>query len=255
MSIRCLFVLISLFASYLHAQYTCYPSMASRLGRDFWTFQKNLFTPPTIGIIAQFIPLYTVARIFDKPLHKKFYCFRHHTNRHQMPNGLYYTFEAALATSIATMMSLSFIGHDSHRMRTAQLYTLTMPCLWILKTILKQIPFKGALRPPNGCFKRCKYYGGFPSGHMFEMSYTAALFGTQLGVGYAVPLGILTGCIGLEFMNCNRHYLSQLVAGAGLGLIFASASNRALNVPDNRVTFACVPDGWNGVGARVTCYF
>jgi membrane-associated phospholipid phosphatase len=229
-------------------------SVGRRLGRDFLTFQKNLFTVPTVEIIAIFTPFYTMARIFDKPLHKKFYCFPHHKNRHQMPNGLYYSLEAALGTSIVVLMGLSFIGQDSPRKRTAQLYTVTMPCLWILKIILKQIHFKGALRPPNGCFRRCKYYGGFPSGHMFEMSYTAALFGTQLGPKYSVPLGILAGLIGLDFMNCNRHYLSQLVAGAGLGFIFASAANRALDIPDNRMTFACLPER-EGIAFRATYNF
>lgn len=254
MSIKCYLLLSTLFFACMRISCACYPSMGKRIGHDFWTFQKNIFTPKSVGIFVQFIPLYTVARIFDKPLHKKFYCFKHHTNRHQMPNALYHSLEATLAISIASLMSLSFLGHDSHRMRTAQLYTLTMPCLWILKTILKQIPFKGALRPPNGCFRRCKYYGGFPSGHMFEMSYTAALFATQLGPKYGVPLGILAGLIGLDFMNCNRHYLSQLVAGAGLGLIFASAANRALNIPDNRTTFACIPEK-DGIGVRMTYCF
>ena len=255
MSYKFFFVIVSLFfITNMHAHDDCCPSMGRRLGRDFLTLQKNVFTAPTVEIIAMFIPFYTIGRIFDKPLHKRFYCFKHHHNKHQMPKGLYYGVEGALATSIAALMSLSFLGHDGQRKRTAQLYSVTLPCLWILKSIIKQIPFKGNLRPPNGCFRRCKYYGGFPSGHMFEMSFTAALFGTQLGPKYGIPLGILAGVIGLEFMNCNRHYLSQLIAGAGFGLIFASAGNRALDIPDRRFSYACVAER-NGIGARVTYCF
>lgn len=33
----------------------------------------------------------------------------------------------------------------------------------------------------------------------------------------------------IELVNCNRHYLSQVVSGAALGLIFAFAAHKTRN--------------------------
>lgn len=37
------------------------------------------------------------------------------------------------------------------------------------------------------------------------------------------------GAVSIELVNCNRHYLSQVVSGAALGLIFAFAAHKTLN--------------------------
>lgn len=175
------------------------------------------------------LPFYAMARVFDEPLHKVFYCASHHKNINQIPYGVHTGLEIILGTTVTSLMLLSFFPSNQHRQRTAQLYAITMPCVWITKALLKLIPMNASLRPRNQCFNRCaNYYGGFPSGHVMETVYTATLFGIQMGLWYGIPLGVLAGAIAVNSITFNRHFLSQMVAGAGLGMMFAAAANRAL---------------------------
>lgn len=142
---------------------------------------------------------------------------------------MYTGLEVVLGTTITSLILLSFSESNQHRQRTAQLYAIIMPCVWLTKGLLKLIPMNASLRPKNQCFtRRKKYFGGFPSGHVMETVYTATFFGTQLGWSYGAPLGILAGAIAINSITYNRHFLSQVVAGAGLGIIFACAGNKAL---------------------------
>src|SRR3546814_2989372 len=43
--------------------------------------------------------------------------------------------------------------------------------------------------------------------------YMTVLYGLRYGVKAAAPIGIFGTFLGVTFLNCNRHYLSQLVAG------------------------------------------
>jgi membrane-associated phospholipid phosphatase len=49
------------------------------------------------------------------------------------------------------------------------------------------------------------------------------------GLSHAVPLGIFAGVLGVTFINCNRHYLSQIVGGSVWGAMFALASYRLMD--------------------------
>jgi len=57
----------------------------------------------------------------------------------------------------------------------------------------------------------------------------AVMFGMRYGLRAGVPLGVLAAAIGVTFLNCNRHYLSQMVAGAGLGTLYAIAANKLVD--------------------------
>ena len=70
--------------------------------------------------------------------------------------------------------------------------------------------------------------GGFPSGHTAEAVYTALLYGLRMGPRYAIPTGTIALIIAATFISCNRHYLSQIVAGAGLGTLFALSADKVI---------------------------
>ena len=54
------------------------------------------------------------------------------------------------------------------------------------------------------------------------------LYGMRFGYQFAVPLGAVTAFVGTTFLACNRHYFSQLIAGAGFGAIYALAANKVI---------------------------
>jgi membrane-associated phospholipid phosphatase len=57
----------------------------------------------------------------------------------------------------------------------------------------------------------------------------AVLYGMRYGPRYGVPLGLLALGVGATFLSCNRHYVSQMVAGAGFGAMYAIAANKLIN--------------------------
>ena len=243
-----------------HQSCTQYDSSAKcqfkRTWHDFAEFNKYLFSLDTVRIIAAGVPLYMIARILDKPTHTFFYCKKHHCNTREMPSALYHGINAGLGVLMVGMASLSLYPGNRHLQRTAQLYALTLPYTWGIKKLLKTVKCDGCRRPKNQWFDcHKKYYGGCPSGHMMEITYTAVLFGTQMGPAFGVPLGIFAGAVALESISCNRHFLSQLVAGVGLGVIFGVAANKALALPDRcDLSIQCAPDG-NGIGLRTEYRF
>jgi len=56
-----------------------------------------------------------------------------------------------------------------------------------------------------------------------------ALFGMRHGWKWAVPLSLFSTFVFADFLNCNRHYLSQLLAGVGFGLIYAFAADKVIH--------------------------
>jgi hypothetical protein len=59
-----------------------------------------------------------------------------------------------------------------------------------------------------------------------EATYTAVLYGMRFGINYALPLGSVAVFVTIVFLSSNRHYLSQMIAGAGFGAMYALSANR-----------------------------
>ncbi len=59
-----------------------------------------------------------------------------------------------------------------------------------------------------------------------------------MGPSWSLPIWMGAGFLAFEYINCNRHFLSQLIAGAGLGIIFGRASARSLAAPDPCLKFS-----------------
>ena len=74
---------------------------------------------------------------------------------------------------------------------------------------------------------------------MMEAIYAATLFGKRLGPAWGVPLGLFAGAIFIDFANANRHFVSHLTAGAGLGVIFAYAADKTINEFCERHNLSC----------------
>lgn len=190
---------------------------------DLKRFGHNIVSSDMVGVITPFIPPFALSYMADGCVRNKFYCRRHHKNIRASSTTLLDFSECLVGLSIGTLCSCSFAVRHRRLQRTAQLYAITLPFTWALKSILKKIPWCGNIRPKSEHFCRHKtYYGGFPSGHMLEMAYATVLFGLSMGPGFAIPLAFSTGVVATAFVK-HRHTIPQLIAGAALGTVFGVA--------------------------------
>ena len=173
------------------------------------------------------------TRMFDDDVQNGFYhghCKKDcHKNVNQAPRWSAELSEYSLALPILVMFGSLFVGHEELR-TTSWVFLLGVPFVVFGKDVFKKLRFDAAKRPWHEKFGSCeRSFGGFPSGHMAEAAYVTTLYGLRFGVRAAGPLAIATTFVGVTFLNCNRHYLSQLVAGVGIGTIFAFAANKVID--------------------------
>jgi membrane-associated phospholipid phosphatase len=199
--------------------------------QDMLYFNKYLFfTPDTYKILMLSGPLYMAGRAVDKPTHNYFYNAQKHKNIHTIAPVFKYSVDPIMGVSITTLLLLQIISKDPHARRVSQVFLAALPFLSLYKDVLKTIHIKGALRPKNECFSADKtFYGGFPSGHMWEAAFMTYLFGAELGPNFAVPLSAFSLLVAAQSVAINRHTVSQVVAGAALGVAFGVASQKVVH--------------------------
>lgn len=192
----------------------------------------NLFTWDSFKVITAVFPLFIGARMIDDRLHHWFYDPKHHRNINQMPlpglcEGIA---EFSIAAPIVFFGLQMFFSKDHEIRETNKVFLIGMPFVIWGKEIIKQFRFDACLRPWREEFS-CKRrsFGGLPSGHLAETTYMAVLYGMRYGPTYGIPLGLLALGVGVTFLSCNRHYVSQMVAGAGFGAIYALAADKLIN--------------------------
>lgn len=197
---------------------------------DVLRLHKNLFDPDSFKIIASFFPAYITSRTFDCDIQNNFYCRTHHKNINQMCKSVHTVARFGLGIPMAILGSLAFLSPDTEMRLTSWIFLLGMPFVIFGKEILKKVKIDACKRPWNEFFSQKKQsYGGFPSGHVAEATYMAVLYGKRFGVKFGLPLGAGAIFIGTAFVNCNRHYVSQLIAGTGLGAMYALAADKLIN--------------------------
>jgi len=213
-----------------HGQGTVAGKAVGGFLRDAVLLQTKLFDWDTFKIFVGMFPLFIGARMVDEPIHHCFYTREHHKNIHQMHNVCYEIAKNSLAIPIVFFGSGIFWAKNEEFRETSRVFLIGMPFVIWSKEIIKKWHVDCCKRPWNEKFSSKKQaYGGFPSGHMAEIVYSAVLFGKRLGPRAAIPLGILSAFLGITFINCNRHYLSQIVAGAGLGTMYALAADKLIS--------------------------
>jgi membrane-associated phospholipid phosphatase len=199
---------------------------------DMVYFNKYLFlTADTYKILMLSSPFYMAGRAADKPTHEYFYNKTNHRNIHQIAPVFKYSVDPLMAVAFTTLISLQFLPPlDEHTRKVSEVFLAALPFLSLYKDVLKTLHFKGALRPRNQCFSAFRtYYGGFPSGHMWEATFMAYLFGAELGIDYAIPLSAFATLVAIQSVAINRHTVSQVVAGTALGLVFGVASQKVVH--------------------------
>lgn len=197
---------------------------------DVLSLHKNLFSWDSFKIISTVFPLFIGARMIDEKLQRCFYDPQCHKNVNQMPRWCHDLAKTSIAVPLVLLGSAAFFSRDDEWRWTGQILLVGMPFVIWTKKLVKQMKFDACLRPWHekfSCEKRS--FGGFPSGHMAQALYMAVLYGSRYGPKLAVPLGLLATLIGVTFLTCNRHFLSQLVGGAGFGTIYALAASKIID--------------------------
>jgi membrane-associated phospholipid phosphatase len=77
----------------------------------------------------------------------------------------------------------------------------------------------------------------FPSGHSSATFATAAVLQRHYGWMVGVPAYAVASYVATSRLSENKHFLSDVIFGAGVGIV----SGRAVNVGTNRHTFAIAP--------------
>jgi len=77
--------------------------------------------------------------------------------------------------------------------------------------ILKNITYK--LRPDG------TDHMSFPSGHTSSAFAGASFVHFRYGIKYSVPLYLLAGFTGYSRIESNKHYIEDVIAGAGLAIL------------------------------------
>ena len=200
---------------------------------DAFRVNFNLIDWDTYKALIATFPFYAIARMSDGRLQSCFYNRAHHRNVHQLDSACKGLAQYGIVYPIFFAGVLSVAAHDYELLKTSRIYLIGFPFVMLAANVIKKFDTgsPACLRPWNQFFSSKKRScGGFPSGHMAVAMYTAMLYGLRFGVKYAVPLGGYALFVALCFLNCNRHYASQLVAGAGLGAAYALAADKVIDI-------------------------
>lgn len=193
---------------------------------DALMLNVNLFSMTSIYIVTGATPFYLAARMSDERIQQSFYDNSCHKNIRQLPKECHDAAHYGIGIPMVFLSSLALWGWNEDLRTTARIYAIGLPFVHSGKDIIKKLRFKSCLRPWHESFgKERRSSGGFPSGHMANVTYMTALFGMRHGPAWGIPLGLFASFVFVDFLNCNRHYFSQLIAGAGLGLLFAFAAD------------------------------
>lgn len=225
---------------------------------DAISLHMNLLSRNTAQVITGFLPLYLITRRMDDDIHGNFYDPHTHTNCDQFPKKCHKMAQKAVAIPMVTLSSMMFFGWNEDVRQTGRMTAISLPFVHSGKNVIKRWRSKACLRPWHedfSCEERSS--GGFPSGHMANVSFMTTLWGLRHGPRWAVPLGLFSTFVLADFINWNRHYLSQMVAGVGLGVIYALAANKVIDCRLNRIcenlSFGVEPNGC-GIPTTRICY-
>lgn len=202
--------------------------LSSTVIYDSLELGSYLLSTDSLKIAAACAPLYGITRCWDEPLQCCFYDGVHHKNIRQLPPWCHSSANVGvIAVPMLALGACALFAQDIQLRTTAQIFVLGLPFTWATKRALKLGTFDCCLRPRNQYFSRtARAHGGFPSGHMLEIAYMTTLIGLQYGARWGAVLGVGAGFLAVDFVVCNRHYMSQLVAGAALGIMFGVAANK-----------------------------
>jgi hypothetical protein len=205
-------------------------STLAEVASDAIWVNLGLFSWDSLKIFATTAPFFVGARMIDEKLHHCFFDQRHKKNIYEPAQWVKETARLSIGIPITLLGLQAIFSHNDDMQRTSQVFLTGMPFVLLAKDIIKKLDFDVCKRPFHEKFaKHQRKFGGFPSGHLAEATYTAVLYGMRFGPNFALPLGSVAVFVSIIFLSSNRHYLSQMIAGAGFGAMYAFSANRLID--------------------------
>lgn len=227
----------------------------AQFAKDAVWFHRNLFSIDSAKICTAATPLYLTARWIDNPIQEIFYDPCLHKNIHQIPSNVVFCIEKTVSASVFAIASLSLIVPNKRFRTTSRLFAIGLISGLYLKDFAKKAKTHANIRPWHEQFSSEKRsYGGFPSGHMFEITCMTVVFGLEYGLKAWLPLGIISAAMALASVTSNRHYTSQVVAGSALGIVYGIAAYKRIDQLQSRTLAFSINSDRNGVPA-LTCSY
>jgi membrane-associated phospholipid phosphatase len=221
--------------------------------KDAFLLNANLISKESFIVIAATLPVYLGARLVDNPIQSHFFSHWSHKNINQMPGWCHEAVRFGVGIPIALLGAQVFLSSDPEWREAGWMLLLGIPFVIFGKDIIKRIDEDFCLRPWHEHYihSHKRSGGGFPSGHMAQAAYIATLYGIRFGHRMAVPLTFFAAALGIVFLNCNRHYFSQIVAGAGLGALYGIAANKVIDskLAENVTLGVCFDHGGPAIRA------
>jgi hypothetical protein len=205
--------------------------MLGSFAEDVVKINLGLLSWDSFKVFVITAPFFAGARMIDEKLHNCFFDHKHKKNRNEPAQWCKEVARLSIGIPIALLGTQAFFSRDENMQTTSQIFLTGMPFVLLAKDFFKeQLNFDLCKRPFHQTFaKEQRKFGGFPSGHLAEATYTAVLYGMRFGVNYALPLGTIAAFVTVVFLSSNRHYLSQMIAGAGFGAMYALSANRLID--------------------------
>ncbi|KKP35706.1 MAG: Phosphoesterase [candidate division TM6 bacterium GW2011_GWF2_32_72] len=219
--------------------------------RDVLELNLNIFSRDTMKVLTVTMPGFLLGRMMDRKVNSVFYDLFNHKDLRQCSHYCRdWTAKAMYPAEI--FLASEYFWSNNDRLRTTSWYfMLGLPFVMFSRQFFYGVNVPFAYRPGCGRFPKKIKMGGFPSGHISQISYMATLYGLRHGKKWGIPLGLLGLTTFSVFLNSNRHFVSQMVAGAGLGSIYAFAvknliEKRELEFQEpgckrNNLIFICAP--------------
>lgn len=224
---------------------------------DVIDLHVRLFSVESAKIMTAFTPFFVGARFIDEDFQSCFYVPETHKNKCQLPNGCHEVAKSGVSVPMIGLSSLWFFGWNEDIRYTGRMTALGLPFVHSGKDIIKNIESECCLRPWNehfSCEKRSS--GGFPSGHMANLAFLTTLWGLRHGPRWAIPLSLFSVFLAADFISCNRHYVSQIIAGAGLGVMYGVAASKVVDARlSDRITLSIGTTPRGGANLQVSCSF
>lgn len=224
---------------------------------DFADIPVNLVSKETLCAGAFFVPAFFWGSDCDEPIHNRYFCRRHRKNVYNYPNWWHEASDKSAMIVDLGVSTILMLWPDSEKRTMGHVFFVGSIYTMVVKDLLKKIHWDHNLRPENSCFDTSsRHYGGYPSGHMALSLYMATFFGKVGGPLWSLPFGLWAGFILVDSLRCNRHYLSQLLSGGCLGVIFGFAAAKTFFEYKNN-DFSCHvgvnPDG--RLALQASCEF
>ena len=218
---------------------------------------KYIFTIDSLKVLTWTMPFYISTRFADNKVHSAFYDEATHTNKNQIPGPWSSLVLKDEYTAIPYVLYglLGLMRSSDDKRRESQIFMAGLGWVYALKYVAKEVLDVDAnLRPYNENFPKSPVHGGTPSGHTAMAVYMTTYLAHTEGLKGAIPMGLFSLFVASLSVTTNTHFLSQVIAGAGVGILMGLASIKVdRKWKDRQLELGVVPGQRGGVG--ISCAY